>query len=86
MLISNVEYGVRELMHTTQRPDGCGSAQELIRVVVDSTGIPIAAAIKLRPVFSRVAHVLDRMCECLGVGVWRALALAVWAQWQASPS
>jgi len=53
-LAPQVEYGVRHLM---REHEGC---REMIKCVVDSTGIPIGGALKLRGVFSRVAHVLDR--------------------------
>lgn len=60
-----MEYGVRQLI-----PDlGCAAT---LRVVVDTSGVNIAAALRTRGVFQRVGHVIDRMYPCrLHVGVNR---------------
>lgn len=52
-----MEYGVRQLIPEL----GCAAT---LRVVVDTSGVNIAAALRMRGVFQRVGHVIDRMYPC----------------------
>lgn len=74
-----MEYGVRQLIPQL----GCAST---LRVVVDTSGVHIGAALRMRGVFQRVGHVMDRMYPCRlqvgrgggGGGVKRAMGLWVY--------
>lgn len=52
-----MEYGVRQLIPEL----GCAAT---LRVVVDTSGVHIGGALRMRGVFQRVGHVLDRMYPC----------------------
>ena len=49
-----MEYGVRELQPSLECEDD-------IKVLVDNSGVHIAQALRMRPVYQRVAYVLNRM-------------------------
>lgn len=62
-----MEYGVRQLIPDLE----CAAT---LRVVVDTSGVNIAAALRMRGVFQRVGIVLDRMYPCrLHVSLWALL-------------
>jgi hypothetical protein len=55
--VVQMEYGVRQLIPEL----GCAAT---LRVVVDTSGVHIGGALRMRGVFQRVGHVLDRMYPC----------------------
>jgi hypothetical protein len=57
LLTTQMEYGVRQLIPEL----GCAAA---LKVVVDASGVNIGAANKVRGVFQRVGHIIDRMYPC----------------------
>jgi hypothetical protein len=64
-----MEYGVRQLIPELE----CAAT---LRVVVDTSGVNIAAALRMRGVFQRVGIVLDRMYPCrLHVSAWVYMGL-----------
>eukprot|EP00878_Enallax_costatus_P024524 GHUV01026175.1.p1 GENE.GHUV01026175.1~~GHUV01026175.1.p1 ORF type:complete len:553 (+),score=146.41 GHUV01026175.1:244-1902(+) len=57
VLVSNMEYGVRQLIPEL----GCAGT---LRVVVDTSGVNIGAVLRMRGVFQKMGHVMDRMYPC----------------------